>query len=161
MYIEKSKTLPPFSVEYYPFVSVVIPSRNEEHNIEACINSISQNNYPIDKYEIIAVNDRSTDNTLGILRQLSNVHVNLKIVNITENNKNKNLTGKPGALQAGINTANGEIILMTDADCVVNQNWIKSLVNTYYDSSVGLTASFTNINGKNIFENFQALEWIY
>ena len=48
--------------------------------------------------------------------------------NITEETKNQNLRGKPGALQAGFDIAKGEIFLMTDADCTVNEQWITTIV---------------------------------
>jgi cellulose synthase/poly-beta-1,6-N-acetylglucosamine synthase-like glycosyltransferase len=72
-----------------------------------------------------------------------------------------NLRGKPGALQAGIDITKGNIILMTDADCTVNPNWIRKMIATYQNDKVGLTASLTNIKGNRIFDKIQAVEWIY
>jgi cellulose synthase/poly-beta-1,6-N-acetylglucosamine synthase-like glycosyltransferase len=144
-----------------PFVSVVVPARNEEHNIAQCIKSINDNHYPKDKFEIIAVNDRSTDATLQILTELSHSVSNLKIINITEENKIKNLRGKPGALEKAIAIANGGIIMMTDADCLVGEHWIETVVAQYNNEDVGLVASFTNVLGKKIFDKIQAIEWAY
>ncbi len=149
------------SSETKPFVSVIVPARNEERNIMQCINSIHNNNYPEDKYEIIAVNDRSTDNTLSVLNDLSRSIKNLKVINVTEENKIKNLRGKPGALEKGIAAARGEIILMTDADCLVGKHWIETMAAQYNTPEVGLVASFTNVLGKRIFDIIQAIEWAY
>ena len=146
---------------YQPFISVVVPARNEENNIENCLISLKNNNYPQEKFEIIAVNDRSTDSTLEKLEKFRGIIPNLKIVDITEANKISNLKGKPGALQAGINEAKGEIILMTDADCIVGNNWIETIVNEYAEKNISLVASFTNVIGNRIFDKIQAVEWVY
>ncbi|MBI5324132.1 MAG: glycosyltransferase family 2 protein, partial [Ignavibacteriae bacterium] len=142
-------------------VSVIVPARNEENNIRKCIESIMKNNYPEKYYEVIVVNDRSSDNTGSILENLQLQYKNLLVVDITETTINKNLRGKPGALQKGIETAKGEIILMTDADCIVSKNWIESVTNSFNDEDVGLTAGVTNIISKNIFEIAQEVEWVY
>lgn len=143
-----------------PFVSVLIPSRNEEVNIEKCIHSIAKNTYPQDKYEIIAINDRSTDKTGEILAKLEVIYTNLRVVTVSEETANKNLKGKPGALQAGIDVAKGSILLMTDADCTVEPKWIEGIARAYSDKDTGLVACYTTIDGKNIFENIQAVEWL-
>lgn len=144
-----------------PFVSIIIPARNEEKNIRKCIESISKCDYPSNKFEIIAVNDRSTDKTSDILNELLKSNNNLKIININQDNCDKNLKGKAGALQIGIENSKGSIILMTDADCIVHNKWIKSVVSCYSDEKVGLVASFTYIEPHNYFEILQSLEWIY
>ncbi|MFH1050146.1 MAG: glycosyltransferase [bacterium] len=142
-------------------LSVVVPARNEENTIKECILSISGSNYPIDKFEIIAVNDRSADNTLKILTELKQTIPNLTIINIEDNIKERNLRGKPGALQAGIDSANGEIIVMTDADCVVNPEWLMTLSKTFEDEKIGMSAGYTAIKTKSIFDKIQSVEWTY
>lgn len=143
------------------YVSVIIPARNEEENIERCIHSVSANNYPIDKYEIIAVDDRSTDNTYAILNKLKSEIKNLRIVQIKDPSDNKNLQGKPGALQAGIEMSIGEILLFTDADCIVQKEWIETMSACYDDGTTALAASYTSVKSKTIFEKLQSMEWIY
>ncbi|TAL68947.1 MAG: glycosyltransferase [Bacteroidetes bacterium] len=142
-------------------VSIVVPARNEEDNIESCIESIMSNNYPKDNFEVIVVNDRSTDKTGEILVNLQSIYSNLIVLKITDNTKHKNLRGKPGALQVGIESAKGEIIMMTDADCIVNENWIESVSKPFLDENVGLTAAVTNIKPSNGFEIAQAVYWVY
>jgi len=145
-----------------PFkLSVVVPARNEENTIKDCIESISKSNYPNDKFEIIAVNDRSTDRTLEILTDLKSTINNLSIINIDDSIKKKNLSGKPGALQAGIESAEGEIIIMTDADCVVNPDWLLTLSKTFEDKKIGMSAGYTAIKSKTMFDKIQSVEWTY
>ncbi len=143
------------------FISVVVPARNEEINIENCIRNIMKSNYPKDKFEIIAINDRSTDNTLSILQNLAVEFPNLKILNIKNDSEKNNLKGKPGALHQGILSSKGEIIMMTDADCQVNPNWISTIEQRFSNPEIGLVPSYTIINDKNIFDKLQALEWVY
>jgi cellulose synthase/poly-beta-1,6-N-acetylglucosamine synthase-like glycosyltransferase len=147
--------------DYLPFVSVIVPSRNEENNIETCIHSLMKSSYPHDRFEIVAVNDRSTDATGEILERLSKVYTNLKIVEISESTANPNLKGKAGALHRGINESKGEIIMMTDADCVVPKTWIQSISAYYSDNKVGLVAGFTMVKHISEFDKIQAVEWIY
>ena len=146
---------------YQPFVSIVVAARNEESNIRNCIQSLSKSIYSVDKYEIIVINDRSTDGTKEILEKLKNETTNLKVVDIISESQKGNLAGKPGAIAIGISEASGEIIMMTDADCVVNPNWIKNVVNEFSDEDVGLVASFTNVVGNRLFDRIQAIEWAY
>lgn len=146
---------------YKPFVSIVVPSRNEENNIARCIESLIKVHYPADKFEIVAVNDRSTDKTADILNDLADKYSNLKVVHITEATANPNLKGKPGALHRGILESNGEIVMMTDADCIVPDTWVESVVRYFKDERVGLVPAFTLIENKSEFEKIQAVEWIY
>ena len=160
-FIEKLKNSYFEHPDYNPFVSVIVPARNEENNIERCINSIMMSSYPAKNFELIVVNDRSTDSTGIILEGLKDKYTNLIIYTVTENNRNKNLQGKAGALQSGIETAKGEIVLMTDADCIVNTDWIKTVVSYYSDDNVAMVPAFTIIDDFRPFQRIQAIEWIF
>lgn len=149
------------STSYQPMVSILVPARNEEDKIESSLRSILQSNYPKDRFEIIAINDRSEDKTLSIMQSLAGKYSNIKIVNLTEPRTDSNLRGKPGALHHGSLQASGEVILMTDADCIVNPDWILTMAQNYKDPELGLQASFTLIEGNRIFDLVQAVEWIY
>jgi len=97
-----------------PLVSVLIPARNEENNIENCINSLRNQLYK--NYEILVINDNSTDNTGNILARMAAEDSRIKVYN------SKPLPddwyGKPYALHQLSAHANGEILLFTDADTV-------------------------------------------
>ncbi len=144
-----------------PFVSVIIPSRNEEKNIAACLESFIDVDYPTNKFEIIAINDRSSDNTPDIIESFKEKLPNLILLNLTEDRAEKNLFGKPGALDAGINAARGEFVLMTDADCTVSRGWIKNLVTSFIKSKADIIPSFTLVKGNSLFEKVQSIEWIF
>jgi len=150
------------------FVSVIVPARNEEKNIKNCINSILNSNFPKEKYEIIIVNDRSTDNTLFEITELANKNPNIKICDIKSETEKRNLQGKPGAIKVGIDAASGDIIMMTDADCTVNKNWILTIVNSFnanqndaQKKKTGMVCAYTDVKSDKMFHYFQAAEWTY
>ncbi len=158
--VERRKNDKLRQADYCPFVSVVIPARNEEKNIARCLDSLARNNYS-GRCEIIVINDRSDDSTASILEEYCGRMANLRVVTVTEDSDRKNLRGKPGALQAGIDQAEGEIILMTDADCVVPEQWIEYMVKPYSDGRTGLVAAYSITGTGRIFDKFQAIYWIY
>ena len=94
-----------------PFLSIVVPMYNEAENITEFLNTISEVLKPLKReYEVIAVNDGSTDATLALLKNAIQIHRNLKIVDLSRN------FGKEAALTAGIDYANGEAVVPIDAD---------------------------------------------
>lgn len=101
--------------ENAPLVSILVPARNEAHRILAdSIRSVLAQDYQ--RFEVIAVDDRSTDSTPYILRDLAADHDNLKLITGTE--LPVGWLGKPWALQQAIESARGEWILATDADMI-------------------------------------------
>ena len=112
--------------DYLPFVSVVIAARNEEGNIERCIEALKKQDYSNKLFEVIIINDRSTDNTAEIIAgktdSVSNFHT------LTIKDLPVNTSPKKFALQKGIEASKGEIILTTDADCVPKPGWISGMV---------------------------------
>jgi chlorobactene glucosyltransferase len=97
-----------------PMVSVLVPARNEERNIERCINSLRNQFYR--KYEILALDDNSTDNTLEILNRIAALDRKVRVIN------GKPLPddwyGKPYAMHQLANEAKGKILIFTDADTI-------------------------------------------
>jgi len=159
--ISKIKKILEDNSKFEGFISVIIPARNEENNIKKSILSVSNCNYDKSKYEIIVVNDRSTDKTPQIVEELSKTIPNLKLLNLTEELKDPNLKGKAGALQAGVDNSRGELILLTDADCQVNPNWIEYYARIFSKEEIGLVLSYSTIDGPRIFDKIQGIEWLY
>ena len=146
--------------DYTPFISIVIAARNEASNLSTLLDSLVNQNYPIDLYEIIIINDRSIDRSASILKEYSQKIKNLKVITITS--CPSIWAGKKWALHNGIKNSSGEIILQTDADCYMNKNWIKNMVNPFQDKSVGFVSSLTPLlsNGNNIFRNLFLMDSI-
>lgn len=106
-------------------ISVVIPARNEGHNIAHCIHSLLCQHYPRSLLEIIVVDDHSTDNTASVVRQFEGSGV--KLVSLSEAGLPHTVAFKKMAIQAGIYAASGSLIVTTDADCTAGPDWIKSI----------------------------------
>lgn len=97
-----------------PLVSVLIPARDEQENIEACVRSLLALNYP--NFEVIVLDDGSTDDTYAILRRLRDQDPRLRVLVGAE--LPEGWYGKPHACWQMANAAKGEFLLLTDADCV-------------------------------------------
>lgn len=141
-----------------PSVSVVVAVRNEEKNIQQCLKSLSELDYPNEKLEIILVNDESTDRTEEIIKNFIKDKSNFSLINLEK--EDSELIGKSRPLAEGIKNAKGEIIFITDADCVVPINWIK-IKASYYTTDVAMVNSFTNQKVYGIFSGMQAIDFIY
>lgn len=132
-------------------ISVIIAARNEEDNIVSLMKSLINQNYPENKYEIIAVSDRSTDKTDFILKEYSMKYNNINYLRVDE--EDKNLIGKKNALTKGIEKSNGDILLFTDADCVPGINWIRS-INQYFNNNFDVVVGYSPLlsDKKGIFQ---------
>lgn len=98
--------------ESLPRLSVIVPARNEERQIEQCVRSLLQQRYP--DFEVIVVDDRSEDRTGEILARLAAEDARLKVVHGQA--LPEGWVGKPWALQQGAQASSGEWLLFTDAD---------------------------------------------
>jgi len=98
-----------------PFVSIIVPARNEEENIEKCLLSLISQDYP--SFEIIAVDDNSTDRTLTIMKKIeSSSSHDRKLRVISLHDKPEGWAGKTWASQQGYLLSRGDFLLFTDAD---------------------------------------------
>lgn len=129
-----------------PFVSILVAARDEEKAIAGCLESLVQQQYPSDRYEIVVVNDRSIDSTPSIIKSYMEKYRIIKYVSIDSNLSG--LTGKQNALNEGLKFCTGEIILNTDADCIAGPLWVHRTV-SYFRPQIGLTIGFsTTYNAK-------------
>ena len=116
-----------------PPISVIICARNEADNLRKNLPTILNQEYTC--FEVIVVNDASTDDTLAVLNDFLLKYKHLKIINITH----KKIMGKKGALAAGIEAAKYEWLLMTDADCYpLSKNWILGMIKGVDAKEIGL-----------------------
>lgn len=141
-----------------PFVSILIAVRNEEHNIKKCLEHLSLQDYPGDKYEILVGNDSSEDSTLEILREQESGSSNLTVYDIEELVQAKH--GKMNALAQLGPPSKGEILLFTDADTRVPYSWIKSMVHEIQQGN-GIVTGTTLLETKSVFDKFQRIEWAH
>jgi 1,2-diacylglycerol 3-beta-glucosyltransferase len=148
----------PSNPSFRPTVSVIIAARNEEENIRPCLDSVSRLSYPKNIMQAIIVNDRSTDRTESIIQEYTSHHEWMKLLNAVEDSSGT-LSGKTNAVAQAIEQSHGEIILFTDADCVIPERWVEETVKYYSEEEVGVVAGFTALRARTLFEGIQALDW--
>lgn len=112
-------------------ISVIICGHNEGDNFQTFLPQILNQNYP--NFEILVVNDRSTDNSANILDAFEKQYKQLRVIHLTDFERTK--VSKKHALAIGIRAAKNEILLMTDADSAPNSVfWIQSMANKLSDN---------------------------
>ncbi len=105
-------------------ISVIIPTYNAADKLKECLDALEKQHFPRDKYEIIVVDDGSTDTTASIVKG-NDAHY------FYQNNK-----GPASARNKGAKVSKGDIILFTDADCVPDNNWIKELTACFHSPEI-------------------------
>lgn len=138
------------------FISIIIPFRNESDNILKNLKSLEKQNYPKDKYEIIYVNDSSTDNSVEII-ETNKKSDNINVLSVPEDFFPN--AHKKRAIRFGIENARGEIIVTTDADCVYNKDWLGVLLRYLDDKTAFVSGPVEFEYNSNIFEKLQKVEF--
>lgn len=110
---ERRGAKPPVLKEH-PAVAILVPCHNEEKCVHDALMQLSENHYP--NFEIIAVDDGSTDDTPKILHELTKQIANLKVITLTDN------YGKAMALNAGVLATDAEYIMCIDADAILDKD---------------------------------------
>ncbi|MBE6343647.1 MAG: glycosyltransferase [Lentimicrobiaceae bacterium] len=135
-------------------VSVLIAARNEEKNIEKLLESLKKQSFPKELFEVIIVNDHSIDNTDEIINDFINKNKELD-VKLLKAEK----TGKKHAISQALHTAINELVIVTDADCVLNDLWIESIVGFYQEEKCKMILAPVLLSpAENLFEKMQVLE---
>jgi glycosyltransferase involved in cell wall biosynthesis len=94
--------------------SIIIPAKNEEKNIQMCLQSIANIDYPVDKYEVLLIDNGSTDNTVTVAQSFGiNVHIQPDLT-------------IAGLRNFGARHASGNVLVFLDADCTVDPDWLIS-----------------------------------
>ncbi|MGI8588203.1 MAG: glycosyltransferase [Chloroflexia bacterium] len=117
---------PPGGAGEWPFVSVIVPARNEERNLPNLLPSLLNLSYPPARLEVIVVDDQSEDRTPEILAEFAAAYPQLRVVrgaSLPDGWK-----GKPWAMQQGAEAAHGEWLLFTDADTVHGPDSLASTI---------------------------------
>jgi len=122
------------------FFSIIIAARDEGRLISRCLRSVFSQDYPGDKFEVIVVDDRSTDGTGKEVEALQQANASLKLIRVET--CPPGVSPKKNALSKGIQAAGGEIILFTDADSIVPPTWV-SAINRHFEKSVGCVSGLT------------------
>lgn len=128
-----------------PFVSIIVPVYNGERTIAACIESLPAQDYPKDRYEVIVVDNGSTDGTKEVCMEqgawrMENHDTPRPAPHAPCYYVFEPVRGSYKARNTGIKAARGEILAFTDADCVADKEWLKRGVEGFSDENVGCAA---------------------
>lgn len=144
---------------YEPYVSIIIPALNEEKVIDKRIDNLLQLDYPRHKYEIIVVDDGSADNTCQIVEKLVKKHEinfkpHLKLIKTMERK------GKASAINLGKQHAQGDIILVTDANSLFSSNVLKEMTPYFEDPNIGAVGGrYVVSNPENKLASSESFYW--
>ena len=138
-------------------VTVVIAARNEEYSIYACLKKISAQDFPPELMEVMVVDDNSEDKTAEeVLRFMRENKLPVKLIDL----KSEAKESKKQAVDFAVRQAKGELIITTDADCLMGPGWVKTITAFYEEFHPDfISGPVTFHPSKNIFKNMQALEF--
>lgn len=135
-------------------VSVLIAARNEENNIKKLLESLYNQSFPKELFEVIIVDDHSEDNTKEFINTFINNNKDLNIKLLEAEKEGKKL-----AISQALHNASNELIIVTDADCVLNNLWIESIVGFYQENNCKMILAPVLLSpAENFFEKMQVLE---
>ncbi|WP_290798880.1 glycosyltransferase [Flavihumibacter sp. UBA7668] len=153
---------PGVPAEFQPetMVSVLIPARNEAATIRSVLNSYLHQNYPPHLRECIVIDDYSNDETAAIVKEFS--PFGIQLIQLAELLPHQPLNSyKKKAIESGIAHSSGQLLLTTDADCVLPPDWILQHVNLQQRTGAVFIAGPVKIKPENSWLNrFQSLDFI-
>jgi glycosyltransferase involved in cell wall biosynthesis len=141
--------------------SVIVAARNESANIEKCISSVLSQNYPQHLFELIIVDDCSTDNTVDIVSSIN--APNLKLIKLGDflTDNETVVSYKKKALSTGILHSNGSLVVTTDADCWMDDCWLLSLAAYYEEFNPEMIVAPVKFYTKSsLLHSFQSLDFM-
>jgi poly-beta-1,6-N-acetyl-D-glucosamine synthase len=138
-----------------PFVSIVIPAYNEKNRIKPTLESVLKLNYPKNRFEVIVINDGSTDSTGKVVKEvIKNKAFNIKLFD--QENK-----GKGAALNLGLKKSKGEYFVCMDSDSFVSKDALHKLLPEFSDRNVAAVLPLLKVRQpKNLLQKMQWLEYI-
>ncbi len=140
-------------------ITVIIPARNEEEFIGRCLDSICNQSYPKHLFEVLVVDDHSTDKTAATIKTYDGK--NVKLISLKDLVSDDLNSYKKKAIEVAITQSTGELIVTTDADCFASENWLLTIAVFYEQYRPVFIAAPVAIDCSNKFiEFFQGLDFM-
>lgn len=157
------KSIPHYQAPVIPqrvSISVIIPARNEEAKLPKLLQGLAKQSYDQHLFEVIIVDDHSTDRTADIVKQFSSG--NIKLVQLKDHVQGPGINSyKKKAIEVAIGQSTGELIVTTDADCIVPVNWLQNIAAFYQEKDPAFIVMPVCYNYQhNLLEIFQALDFM-
>ncbi|MCL5269233.1 MAG: glycosyltransferase, partial [bacterium] len=137
-----------------PEITIVVTAHNEAERIQACLRAIAEQDYPMERVEILLVDDRSTDDTVARAQEMG--VTGLRVLRI--DTPHATLTARQAALDLGITQARGEIVLVTDAGGRVPREWIRELADSLAYRDGAATGPVIFAGPGHAFNRYQTLD---
>ena len=136
------------------FITVIVPFRNEEKCILDLLNSISKQTYPANFFEVICVDDHSTDASKSKAELFCRQHLNFKCIQLGDG-----MVGKKKAITLGVLQSRGELMVTTDADCTVSPQWLEKINSKFLNQTQLLIGAVKIESDGTFFSKLQATEF--
>lgn len=147
--------------EDFPFISVLIPARDEEEVLPRLLASLELIDYPEEKLEIILADDQSEDNSPKLMQTWCEKATNRHYMRLDPVTYPKvHVNGKASALFHLSKKAKGKYLFLTDADCLINPSWVKSGVSSISEKG-GMLLGVTQVVGEGWLATMQEVDWWY
>jgi cellulose synthase/poly-beta-1,6-N-acetylglucosamine synthase-like glycosyltransferase len=142
--------------------SIIIPARNEEEIIEKCLTTVLSQAYPAPMFEVIVIDDYSTDSTAEIVMKMQQQHQNLRLIQLEKLLQGKQLNSyKKKAIEYAVTQSAGDWIVTTDADCFVTPDWLQTFADFINDSKAVFVAAPVRFQNVGSFVSiFQCLDFM-
>ncbi len=149
----KTPVFKPGSFTFSPKVSVIVAFRNEEKVLQNLLNDLINQSYSSELFEVILVDDHSTDGSYDLVKNLIEVNTSFKLI------KNQG-EGKKQAISEAIEICSGELFITTDADCRMGNDWLKTITSYYSENSPDmLIGPVLPARNESVFSKLVALEF--
>lgn len=130
---------PPRDVGYEPRVAIVMPAFNEEAVVARSLRSLLALDYPVDKLELVAIDDGSTDATLARMREVAAESPRVRVIELGRNQ------GKRAAMAAGMRATDAEILAFVDSDSSLDPDALHKLVQGFAEPGVGAVCGHADV----------------
>lgn len=152
--IQSKKSIP--DAQQIRALSVVVPFRNEAANLGGLINDLKSQSYPPFSYEVVLVDDHSTDGSYELLQRVTQGDARFRLMRLGAGEQ-----GKKAALTEAIRVGKGEIILTTDADCRLPETWCRTMNTAFEDPAIKMCLAAVRLRGEStFFHRLLALEFV-